>query len=68
MKLKIVSQGTPETTKVLTEDGKTIEGVTHIRWGCEVGGIAYADIRIVGAKAFLEAAKATFEMKANESH
>ncbi len=32
MKLKIVSDGTPMGTKVMTESGDVIEGVTNICW------------------------------------
>ena len=32
MKLKIVSGGTPQTTKVMTEDGDLIEGITEVKF------------------------------------
>lgn len=46
MKVKIVSDGTATGTKVMTEDDKIIEGVTHVVWRHDVSGIPEVELRI----------------------
>lgn len=46
MKLKIVSDGTPRGTKVMTESGEVIDGVNNIFWQIGVEGLSCADITI----------------------
>jgi hypothetical protein len=44
MKLKIDSDGTPNGTKVMTEDGTVLSGVTFVQWSLAVGHKATATI------------------------
>jgi hypothetical protein len=54
MKLKIVSDGTPTGTRLLTEDGNYIEGVRSIHWEIGVDKVASAIVDIVLVPAELE--------------
>lgn len=47
---KIVSDGTPNGTKVFLESGDTLN-VTDIKWEITSGGLAACVLTIVGAKA-----------------
>lgn len=47
MKLRIVSDGTPNGTHVEdSEAGERVENVTGIEWSIRIGGLAIADIRL----------------------
>jgi hypothetical protein len=55
MKLKIISDGDPRTTKVVdVETGKTVANVTKIEWSLDVSGIAQATITLVGLPVEIE--------------
>ncbi len=47
MKLKIVSDGIPKNTKVITEDGKAIDNIRSITWHCEAGKLATVTLGLV---------------------
>lgn len=48
MKIKIISDGTPQGTKVVnTETDERIEYVTSVQWKCEIGDIARARIEFL---------------------
>lgn len=51
MKIKIISDGNPVNTKVVTGDGVKIDNVTSITWHCGVGGAATATIELVVTEA-----------------
>jgi len=61
MKLKIVSDGTSRGSRVLTEDGKEIEGVESATWTCHAPGVATATLTLrkvpVELEGYLEAVK-----------
>lgn len=42
--IKIISDGSPYGTSVLTKDGSRIEGITRIRWEIGVNGLAKATL------------------------
>ena len=46
MKIKIVSDGTARGTFVETETGERVDNVTAVLWGCSVGQISWAEIRV----------------------
>lgn len=54
MKLKIVSDGTCYGTKVMTEDGKTIDNVREIVWSARPGELARATISILVSEVEIE--------------
>lgn len=47
MKIKIVSDGLPQNTKVYTEDGIRLKGVRRIEWEIGVDQIGTANIEFV---------------------
>ena len=54
MKLKIISDGKLQGTKVMTEDGQVIEGVTGITWSIDTEThLARAQINFINLSAQL---------------
>jgi len=54
MKLQIISQGTPETTRIVDENGNQLEGVVHIDWKIGIDSYARATIELDGVPVILE--------------
>ena len=56
MKVKIISDGTSNGTKVVNvETGEVIENVTRIFWEVNVGSLAKAHIQIINCEVEVEA-------------
>ena len=47
MKLKIISDGIPKNTRVLTEDGVEIDNIQSITWHCGVDELATVTLKLV---------------------
>ena len=52
--IKIASDGTPAGTKVTTSSGAEVDGITSIKWGIEVDGLAHAEVGFILAAADLK--------------
>ena len=50
MKIKIVSKGSPLTTKIMNEKGEIIEGVTKVNWHCSIEGLAKVEMELIGVE------------------
>jgi hypothetical protein len=50
-KLRLTSDGTPQGTRVVTEDGRLIKGVQTIDWHLEIGGFARCQIEVLAVPA-----------------
>lgn len=48
MRLRIKSDGYPASTRVETEDGQAIEGVTRVAWEIDGDTMAIVHLRVVG--------------------
>jgi hypothetical protein len=44
--LKIVSDGTPTGTKIVTDDGQEVKNVTHVFWSMRADGTSCAEFTI----------------------
>lgn len=53
MKLKIVSDGTVEGTKVETEDGRTVDNVTSISFNVDTKNDAVAHLTVANPGAYI---------------
>ena len=67
MKLKIISDGSPENTEVLNiETGEKLDGVTHIDWHIEAQELAECTIRLHNIPLEVEANKLKSYKLSNE--
>jgi hypothetical protein len=55
MKIKIISDGIPQHTQVLTEDGQPIENIQAITWRIDLDGLGEATIRVLAPEVELVA-------------
>ena len=59
MKLKIISEGTPETTYVMSEHGERVDGIVYVKWEIQQDGLAKATLELQGVPVMLESKKNT---------